>query len=281
MHCARWLIGPLVVAIGLVGCGTEGDDGGPEDLAQLSSAQHSWTNGSGQAYHWARTSNPFTLALGDNVSSTWDSHLEEASADWTASAVLDTTVVTGGTSPRTCKRRPGRVEVCNARYGFNGWLGVATIWLSGVHITAGTVKLNDSYFNAATYNTYSWRQFVMCQEIGHTFGLDHQDEDFDNPNLGSCMDYTSNPADNVKPNQHDYDELETIYAHLDSTTTLGVMVASANLPSQANDAADDATDDAAPSAWGRLIWRGANGRSAVYELDLGGGHKVRRFVIWA
>jgi hypothetical protein len=34
-------------------------------------ANHSW-NG----YHWARTSNPFTLKVGDNVSSTWDSYLE-------------------------------------------------------------------------------------------------------------------------------------------------------------------------------------------------------------
>jgi hypothetical protein len=25
-------------------------------------------------YHWARTSNPFTLKLGDNVSSAWDSY---------------------------------------------------------------------------------------------------------------------------------------------------------------------------------------------------------------
>ncbi len=33
----------------------------------------------------------------------------------------------------------------------------------------------------------------MCQEIGHDFGLDHQDENFNNPNLGTCMDYTNDP----------------------------------------------------------------------------------------
>ena len=31
------------------------------------SANHSWGN-----YHWARTINPFTLKLGDNVTSAWD-----------------------------------------------------------------------------------------------------------------------------------------------------------------------------------------------------------------
>ena len=33
-------------------------------------ANHSWGG-----YHWARTANPFTLKLGDNVSSAWDAYL--------------------------------------------------------------------------------------------------------------------------------------------------------------------------------------------------------------
>jgi hypothetical protein len=33
-------------------------------------ANHSWGN-----YHWARTSNPFTVKMGDNVSGAWDSML--------------------------------------------------------------------------------------------------------------------------------------------------------------------------------------------------------------
>src|SRR3989337_164385 len=49
-------------------------------------ASHSWGN-----YHWARTSNPFTLKLGDNVTSVWDSYLAEASSDWSQSSVLNTT----------------------------------------------------------------------------------------------------------------------------------------------------------------------------------------------
>src|SRR5215216_8095052 len=79
-------------------------------------ANHSW-NG----FHWARTSNPFTLKLGDNVSSTWDSYLGTTSADWSKSTVLDTTIVGGRTSSATCSPTSGRVEVCNAAYGQNGW----------------------------------------------------------------------------------------------------------------------------------------------------------------
>ena len=82
------------------------------------SANHAWSN-----YHWARSSNPFTLRLGDNVSSAWDSYLQTASSDWSVSNVLDTTIVAGATTPRTCRAASGRIEVCNATYGSTGWLG--------------------------------------------------------------------------------------------------------------------------------------------------------------
>ena len=98
-------------------------------------ASHSW-NG----YHWARTANPFTLNLGDNVSSAWDGYLATTSSDWSQSTVLDTTIVAGSTKPRTCKATSGMVQVCNATYGSNGWLGVASISVTGgTHITHGTV----------------------------------------------------------------------------------------------------------------------------------------------
>lgn len=181
-------------------------------------ASHSWST-----YHWARTSNPFTVKLGDNVTSAWDSYLGEASTDWTSSLVLDTTIVAGTVSNlKRCTPPSGRVEVCNAKYGFNGWLGVAGIYLTGGHIYKGYVKLNDSYFNTSTYNKPEWRRLVTCQEVGHTFGLDHQDENFDNPNLGTCMDYTGEPLgppSNEHPNAHDYEQLETMYSHTETTDT--------------------------------------------------------------
>src|SRR5512143_3011551 len=108
----------------------------------LATANHSWGG-----YHWARTSNPFTVKLGDNVSSTWDGYLGVASSDWTASDVLNTTVVPGSSNPRNCKATTGMVQVCNNTYGNNGWLGVAGISITGgVHITKAYVKLNDTYF---------------------------------------------------------------------------------------------------------------------------------------
>lgn len=233
-------------------------------------ASHSWGN-----YHWARKTNPFTLKLGDNVSSVWDAYLREASNDWSQSSVLDTTVVSGSTNPKRCSPISGRIETCSSKYGFNGWLGVASIWISGDHITKGIVKMNDNYFNTAFYNTPQWRRLVMCQEIGHTFGLDHQDEDFSNPNLGTCMDYTSDPdgpPSNEHPNAHDYVQLEAIYSHFDSVTTVSNFIA--GLKRNNGDTAD-LTD------WGKSMRKDKRGKSSLYERDLGRGEKVFTFIVWA
>ncbi|MBI4137067.1 hypothetical protein HY469_03300 [Candidatus Roizmanbacteria bacterium] len=236
-------------------------------------ANHSWGN-----YQWARTSNPFTLKLGDNVSSAWDSYLQTTADDWSVSSVLDTTIVAGNTNSRRCRPTSGRVEVCDYRYGNNGWLGVAQIWVSGSHITQGAVKMNDTYFNTSTYNTPAWRNLVLCQEVGHTLGLDHQDENFSNANLGTCMDYTSNPESNQHPNAHDYEQLEAMYAHLDGFTT--IQSGTQKLPlglSVANAVKDQDFENR--SEWGKSIKD--NGHVALFERDLGVGNKLFTFAIWA
>lgn len=244
-------------------------------FAYSADASHSWG-----PYHWARTANPFSLKLGDNVSATWDGHLAVASSNWTLSSVLNTGVVAGA-NKKNCGYVNGQVEVCNKTYGNNGWLGIAQIWVSGSHITKGVAKMNDTYFNRAPYNTAAWRQFVICQEIGHTFGLDHQDENFNNVNLGTCMDYTSDPSgtlanpdqlNNEHPNTHDYVQLETIYAHLDALF---------NKRSSAPASAGDDVDASDAKEWGKEIRKSKDGRSSLHERDLGKGEKVFTFIIWA
>jgi hypothetical protein len=232
-------------------------------------ATHSWGS-----YHWARTANPFTVKLGDNVTAAWDSYLATASADWTASSVLNTTIVAGSTTGATCAPTAGRVQVCNSTYGSTGWLGIASIWAnSSSHITQATVKLNDTYFNTATYNTPAWRALVTCQEVGHTFGLAHQDENFTNANLGTCMDYTNNPSTNQHPNAHDYNQLVTIYSHLDSSTTVG-LVANTTEP------ATTADNDESPAEWGEMISSSANGHGTMYIRATGPDEVKITHVFW-
>ena len=232
-------------------------------FASTAAASHSWGG-----YHWARTSNPFTVKLGDNLTGSWPSYLSTTSSDWSKSTVLDTTIVPGGSRQKRCRATAGQDEICNGYYGNNGWLGVAQIWLSGgSHITQGTVKVNDTYFDTPTYNTPEWRNLVMCQEVGHTFGLDHQDENFNNANLGTCMDYTNDPSSNQHPNSHDYEELEIIYAHLDSFTTVGAAAPTGAAHS----------DNAAPIA----VERSDHISSSTITETFADGSKRVTHILWA
>ena len=170
----------------------------------------------------------------------------------------------------------GTTQVCNGSYGFNGWLGLATINIvDGTHITQGSAKMNDSYFDLSTYNNTNEREHVMCQEVAHTFGLAHQDES--GKSLNTCMDYFSNTGANAgstlstKPNAHDFAELETIYAHLDSSTTLASTASPATL-------GVDITDD--PNSWGQLMSQSANGRSSTYERANRDGSFTLTHVFW-
>lgn len=238
----------------------------------VSYATHSWGS-----YHWARSSQPLTLKLGDNVSSKWDTYLIEASSDWNQSSILTTSIVAGKTNPTTCKATSGRVEVCSAKYGKTGWLGVAQIWVSGDHITKGTAKMNDTYFSTSAYNTPAWRRLVMCQEIAHTFGLDHQDEDFYNANLGTCMDYTADPdgpLSNEHPNLHDFEQLDLIYTHLDSSTSATLVL---NQSTQNN---LDSADVSLRQEWGDIVRRDKKNNPSLYKRDLGQGEKIFTFVLW-
>lgn len=265
-------LGKLMVAVVLLSAGA---------FATRAYADHAWGS-----YHWARTANPFSLKLGNNVSSQWTAHLAAASLDWSASNVLNTVIFPGLTNPKNCKPVSGRVEVCNSKYGSNGWLGIASVWANGSHITQATVKLNDTYFASSKYNTPGWRRFVVCQEIGHTFGLGHQDEAFANPNLGTCMDYTNDPdgtllgqLGNLYPNAHDYEELEIIYGHFDAFNTL--LNSSLSNRFQAQENVDDDIDTSNPSEWGKVVSESHDKRSSLHEKDLGNGKKLFTFVIWA
>lgn len=180
-------------------------------LTSNAMADHNWG-----PYHWARTSNPFDLTVINSTTSDWDGYVSQAILDWSESSVLnmveDPTGSTSKKDRRKCKGGSGTLRICNLAYGNNGWLGLAGISIdSKGHITTGYTKLNDTYFSWNYYNNYPWKQSVTCQELGHNAGLGHQDEDFNNVPLLSCMDYQDPPW--VSPNLHDYEQLAIIYGH--------------------------------------------------------------------
>jgi hypothetical protein len=217
----------------------------------------------------------------------WDAHLDTAIADWNnptafgwnGAAPVHLIEDPGGTNT-SCTPTSGKIEVCAANYGDNGWLGIAQIWAKRDHIYQATAKMNDWYFvnDVAWYQRNfpsDWqavlaadRQNVMCQEIAHDFGLDHQDENFYNTDLNTCMDYVWDPRGDEHPNRHDFEQLATIYNHTDTTKTPGGKgTATGNHPSE----------------WGQVIANDAQGRPSQYRkvLDADQKDEVITHVIWA
>lgn len=251
-------------------------------VSGLAHADHAWG-----PYHWARTTPQFTLQLGNNLTTAdWRLHLSNASSDWNspdlfgASFTPVLTAIVAGRSNKNCSMVSGTTQVCNGKYGRNGWLGLATINITGgIHITQGSAKMNDTYFATATYNNPNEKRHVICQEIAHTFGLAHQSEDGSSQN--SCMDYFSNTGANAgstlstRPNAHDFDQLNLIYSHLDATSTLATTTGAS---ARGRASAVDITDD--PQSWGRLVSQSASGRSSVYERHNADGSVTLTHVFW-
>ena len=189
-------------------------------------ASHGWST-----YHWPRTSSALkNIPFRRYVSASWVTRYNTAITDWRKASmtkIRPQTTTIGGQTP-SCPMFTGQGSVCDGNYGNTGWLGLATISINAQrHILRGNAKQNNTYFNTSTYNTTAWRQAVICQEIGHIFGLGHVNVVFNNPNTGSCMDYTNDPdggaggaspndKNNMHPNAHDYALINSRHNHIGS-----------------------------------------------------------------
>lgn len=104
---------------------------------------------------------------------------------------------------------PSAVNSFNGNYGNSGWLGIAIVEDSGSqgidsdqHIIYGETYLNDYYATTTPiFTSQSHIQYVFCQELGHTLGLDHAKKD-----TGTCM-YSGRGLDSFgstpSPEAHD------------------------------------------------------------------------------
>lgn len=173
-------------------------------------ANHTWGNASG-TYHWDANSLPVQLSVIDSVTPDWQTELDTTISQWNVSSSLNLTISSSDDSSSTrsnCAVANGQIRACNSAYGNTGWSGLASLNIdSNNHILYGVAKVNDTYSMSQED-----RNKVMCQEVGHLFGLGHTSEDGSSQN--TCMDYATNPVNSQWPNAHDYELLDQIYSHI-------------------------------------------------------------------
>lgn len=254
-------------------------------------ASHTWGN-----YHWQRTSSAIRyIPIRRYHSSVWLTRFATAYAKWRSTSMTKVRLILGATGGgrNPCPFATGQITSCDGSYGNTGWLGLASIsyYISSGHIVTGTSKVNNTYFNTAYYNTIPWRQLVICQEIGHNFGLGHVNVTYNTANTGSCMDYTNDPdggaggvsstdPSNMNPNSHDYSLINSKHNHTGSAMLLPGFEA------------DSAREVEAPamvmsfnptklSDLGTLVGIGDGGRTEHYVKDFGNGFAASTSVIRA
>ena len=70
-----------------------------------------------------------------------------------------------------CTPTDGRIKVCNGDYGKTDWRGINVALINGEYMVNSVAMLNDYWL----YDD-DQKQYTMCHELGHGFGLAHTDD---------------------------------------------------------------------------------------------------------
>lgn len=154
----------------------------------LNEDPHGNVTGPEDADKWdtSRSQPGLTLHVLNALTDDWHQFYEVAMSDWENGDPDVLTLSTETISPEFDCRAEDQVDdvmkVCNGNYGDNGWRGLNTCIIVGETIVSSVAQMNEFYLQDASDE---WKQYTMCHEIGHGWGLPHTDEEFWNRDLGN------------------------------------------------------------------------------------------------
>jgi hypothetical protein len=141
--------------------------------------------GAAEKTRWSNQGSGLELEILNALDERWYTLFEIAIKNWDDGDPDALTLsVTKVEIDHDCVEVTGKLKVCNGDYGDTKWRGINQVILSNGFIVSSVAKLNEFYLATADE---SQRQYTMCHEIGHGFGLQHTDENFFNADLGNCM----------------------------------------------------------------------------------------------
>jgi len=164
-----------------------------------------------QRWRIGRNKKGLKLTLINGLSDDWNDHFYQAIEDWNEAGALELATVLDNEGPPCEKHTRGMVKTCNGDYGRTDWTGLNELLFENGWIVSSVAMMNENYLRNARDVE---RQYVMCHELGHAWGLPHRDEIVGNRDLGTCLDYTITPQNNMKPDEIDFENLSQMYGEV-------------------------------------------------------------------
>lgn len=222
VSCLLWRVGfPLmIVLVTIWGIGIALGDGGWIPFAKSNDSTVRFENdpfrglNSDRQFSWfpngTEPKNGLRLEILNALDDSYQDLFQKVLQDWdNGSPDSLTLTVTRVSVDSRCRHVRNKLKLCNGDYGETNWNGQAALGVSKDNvISAAVAYLNDFYLSGASEVL---RRYTLCHEMGHGFGLPHTDEDYSNPNLGNCMDYTNDPSSNTRPDQSNFLYLANLY----------------------------------------------------------------------
>ena len=155
------------------------------------------------------------LTVLDALSDDWKPQFDLALSEWDNGIPDALSLTTKKVShDLECFPKTGFIKVCNVDMGNNGYDSITETFLKNNKIIWSVSKINDYYMKNENADR---KQYVMCHELGRSFGFLNKNNNSSDINTQTCMDVTEEYSSHRSPGISQFSMLAKVYGIVDGT----------------------------------------------------------------